>query len=109
MSRLAPVALAALAVALPQPAHAQATVERTTVETTTTTYRRVVGTPVEVRAFDPATRTLVVLNGDRQQSFVVSAGAAGELATLAPGQQAFLSWRFDREGRAEAILRIVKR
>jgi hypothetical protein len=79
----------------------------TAVQTSTTTYRRVVGTPVKVSALDRGTRTITVLDGERQQSFVVAADAAPELDSLAPGQQALLSWRFNRDGKAEAVIRVA--
>jgi hypothetical protein len=79
----------------------------TAVQTSTTTYRRVVGMPVKVSALDRDTRTITVLNGDRPQSFVVAADAARELDSLAPGQQALLSWRFNRDGKAEAVIRVA--
>jgi hypothetical protein len=104
-------------VALPQAARSQAVVRQVTTQddrttavattTTTTTYRRVVGTPVEVRAFDRGSRTITVLNGDKQQSFVIAGDAPVQLDELAPGQLALLSWRFNRDGKAEAIIRVT--
>jgi hypothetical protein len=74
------------------------------VVTTTTTVRSSIGSPVEVRAVDRATRTITVRNGDSEQVFAIAAEALDELA---PGQQALLSWRFNREGKAEAIIRVT--
>jgi hypothetical protein len=75
------------------------------VVTTTTTVRRSIGSPVEVRAVDRDARTVtVVRNGNAEQVFAIAADALDELA---PGQQALLSWRFNREGKAEAIIRVA--
>jgi hypothetical protein len=75
------------------------------VVTTTTIVRRSVGSPVEVRAVDRDSRTVtVVQNGNAEHVFAIAADALDELA---PGQQALLSWRFNREGKAEAIIRVT--
>jgi hypothetical protein len=75
------------------------------VVTTTTTVHRSVGAPVEVRAVDRVSRTVtVVRDGDAEQVFAIAADALDELA---PGQQALLSWRFNRQGKAEAIIRVA--
>jgi hypothetical protein len=73
---------------------------------TTTTVRRTVGTPVEVRSIDPGTRTIVVRNGAKDQAFVIDE-AGLDFDALAPGQQVLLSWRFDRDGKPEAIIRVT--
>jgi len=77
------------------------------VETTSTTIRREVGTPVEVRGIDRATRKLIVRNGEKDQVFVIGHDAQVDFDELAPGQRVLLSWRFNRAGEPEAIIRVT--
>ena len=74
---------------------------------TTTTVRRTVGSPVEVRSVDASARTIVVRNGDRDQVFVIDQAAGVDFDELAPGQRVLLSWRFNRDGKPEAIIRVT--
>jgi hypothetical protein len=65
-----------------------------------------VGTPLEILALDPAARKLTVLgeDGERKVLYVDEATMAS-LSTLQPGQRIFLSYRFNEDGKAEAIVR----
>ena len=79
----------------------------TAVRTTTTVYRREVGTPVELSGFDRGTRTITLRNGAKEQAFVLASDVPFELDELAPGQRALLSWRFNRDGKPEAVIRVT--
>jgi hypothetical protein len=71
----------------------------------TTVVFRQVGTPMEFIAIDPATRRLTVLDaeGDRKILYVDEA-AVSALSALEPGERFFLSYRFNQEARAEALI-----
>ena len=75
------------------------TVERTVVF-------KQVGTPLEILALDPGARKLAVLNEDGQRKVLyVDEATMESLSTLQPGQRIFLSYRFNEDGKAEAIVR----
>lgn len=66
------------------------------------------GTAVEFVNLDPPTRTITVLGdyGERQ-TFHVDDRAMLSLADVRPGQRVMLSYRFDINGRPEAVVRVV--
>jgi hypothetical protein len=65
-----------------------------------------VGTPLEILALDPAARKLSVLNENGQRKVLyVDEATMESLSVLQPGQRIFLSYRFNEDGKAEAIVR----
>jgi len=67
--------------------------------------RRVAGTTVEVVSHDAGAATITLREAGGDRVYVVGPGAADTLGTLAPGEKALLSWRFNRQGRPEAVIR----
>jgi hypothetical protein len=80
-------------------------VSRTSVDTTRSW--QTAGTLVELISADPASRTVRIKVGDREQTLVMGEGAAPGFQALAAGDPIFLSWRFNRQARPEATLRIL--
>lgn len=65
------------------------------------------GTPVELLSLDPATRRLVVVgDGGAKQVLQVDDRTLVSLADVKPGQKLFVSYRFDRNGKPEAVVRV---
>jgi hypothetical protein len=91
------LALIALVLALPADAR-QATSSRTWFEA---------GTPVELKAFDPASSTVRIARGDAEQTFVIERNAEAGFQALRSGAPVLLSWRFNRAAQAEAVLRVL--
>ena len=65
------------------------------------------GTLVEVLSADPASRMVRIKVGDREQTLVMGEGADRGFQALASGGPVFLSWRFNRQARPEATLRVL--
>jgi hypothetical protein len=65
------------------------------------------GDPVEFRSWDPVTRRLTVRAEGQDQVFVIDRDADVDFDTLVPGQQVLLSWRFNKAGKAEAVIRTL--
>jgi hypothetical protein len=66
------------------------------------------GTLVELVSTDPAARLVRIKMGDREQTLVMGEGADAGFQALAAGGPVFLSWRFNRQARPEATLRITE-
>jgi uncharacterized protein YndB with AHSA1/START domain len=65
------------------------------------------GTAVELLSLDPATRRLVVVgDGGAKQVLNVDEKTLLSLADVKPGQRLFVSYRFDRDGKPEAVVRV---
>jgi hypothetical protein len=61
---------------------------------------------VEFRSFDPVSRRLTVRTDDGQDWVLVIDRAANlDFGTVAPGESVLLSWRFNRQGQPEAVMR----
>jgi hypothetical protein len=98
-------ALAAVAVpAMAQQRPVRRVVTRTSVDASRSW--QTAGTLVELASFDPAART-VRIAGEREQTLVMSEGSEAGFQAIAAGGPAFLSWRFNRQARPEATLRVV--
>jgi hypothetical protein len=65
------------------------------------------GSLVELRTFDPGARTVTIGIGGREQTLSISDRSGDGFEALAAGGPLFLSWRFDREARPEALLRVL--
>ncbi|HEX6737808.1 MAG TPA: hypothetical protein VF310_06045, partial [Vicinamibacteria bacterium] len=65
------------------------------------------GSLVELKSYDPASRTVTIAFGDRQQTLMMGEGSAAGFDALAGGGPIFLSWRFNKQARPEATLRVV--
>jgi len=79
---------------------------RTVTTTTVTTAWLERGQAVEFRSFDPVARRLAVRTGDGQDWVLVIDRAANlDFGTVTPGQSVLLSWRLNRQGEPEAVMR----
>jgi hypothetical protein len=66
------------------------------------------GTAVEFVNLDPAARKITVLGEHgEQQVFLVDEKALLSMADVRPGQRVFLSYRYDINGRPEAVVRVA--
>ncbi len=64
------------------------------------------GQAVEFRSFDPVSRRLTVRTADGQDwALVIDRAANLVFGAVAPGQNVVLSWRFNRQGQPEVVLR----
>lgn len=71
---------------------------------------RAPGTAVEFLNLDPVTRNITVIGeAGQRQVFHVDESAYLRLAAVEPGEKVFLSYRFDAEGKAEALVRVAPR
>jgi hypothetical protein len=102
---LAVLAAASSAAAQSQPSTRLKVVSRSSVENTRSW--QTAGTLVELMSADPAARTVRIKVGDREQTLVMGEGANPGFQALAAGGPVFLSWRFNRQARPEATLRIL--
>lgn len=65
------------------------------------------GTPVEFINVDPAAKKITVLSeSGNRQTFRVDENAMVRLSDVKPGQKVFLSYRFDKQGKPEAVVRV---
>jgi hypothetical protein len=70
--------------------------------------REVAGAVLELRAWDPATRTIVLVgDSGREQLLRVDDRTLAAVSRLSPGDKLLVSYRFNRNGEAEVILRGV--
>ena len=68
--------------------------------------REVAGAVLEMRAWDPATRTIVLVGeSGREQVLRVDDRTLAAVSRLSPGDRLLVSYRFNRNGEAEVILR----
>lgn len=68
------------------------------------------GTAVEFVNLDPVTRNITVIGETGQrQIFHVDESAYLRLAAVEPGEKVFLSYRFNADGKAEALVRLAPR
>jgi hypothetical protein len=65
------------------------------------------GQAVTFRSWDPATRRLVVDVDGVDRYFLIDENADVDLDALLPGQDVLLSWRFNKAGNAEAVIRTI--
>ncbi len=77
-----------------------------TTTTTPTTAWLERGQAVEFRSFDPLSRRLTVRTDNGQEwGLVIGKGAHLDFGTVTPGESVVFSWRFNRQGQPEAVMR----
>jgi hypothetical protein len=69
--------------------------------------RRMTGDPVEIVSVDRAAGKIFVRSEGEQRTFVVDPAAFPELPDVRPGEKVLLSWRFNKQARPEAVVRVV--
>jgi hypothetical protein len=105
MVAIVTVSAAASAAAAQRQVRARVVTTRTSVEAARSW--QTAGSLVELASYDPASRTVRIAVGDREQTLIMSEASQPGFQALAAGGPVFLSWRFNRQARPEATLRIV--